>query len=96
MTLETTSYICIASHPVSEWLDLGDDLWATASVDTERTVWELMWWLGSDWLFERISEYFDDDDWDYMVARDMDDALQGAITEMLKTNSPYAEEPSDE
>ena len=90
--LESISYICLADQPVSEWLDLKDDLWATAAIDCEQQVWELMWWLGTDWLFERITPHIPDNDWSDMISRNVDDVLYDAIHEMLKKNSPYEDD----
>ena len=93
MTLETTSYICIASHPVSEWYDLSDDPWILHEQWLGERVWDALEWLGPDWLWGRICQRIRDDVWEEMVDRDDDDRLYEAVAVMIRARG---EEPSDD
>jgi len=92
MTLESTSYICIASHPVSEWYDLSEDPWSLHEQWLGERVWDALEWLGTDWLWGRICEQIPDDVWDGMVDNNGDQNLYNAIDAMIRSRG---EEPSD-
>ena len=87
--IESVSYLSLSNQPVYEWDDVSDDLWAAATIDTERRVWESIWWLGDYWLFEAICEHILDDDWEYMIARNVDDVLEKAISRMIAAHNPW-------
>lgn len=87
--IESVPYLCLSNQPVYEWLWLSDDLWGAAAIDMERKVWESIWWLGDDWLFERISEYMDDETWANMVASTTYHGLCQAIRKMIEAHNPW-------
>ena len=89
--IHTGCYVCFSLEPVSAW-EPEDDPWADCHDRMMRQLREALDWIGGDWLTDAIFEQLDDESWDLLVDRYLDDRLREAIDRMVDANNPWPTE----